>query len=94
MADGDSEPPGRTPLERRDERRFPILGELDGEVMVFQPTGFPFQIDSLHEFRLILGAPIVVKGRVTTAASSMSSRSWFDTGPESSLWNCPNGCTR
>src|SRR4029078_7494228 len=56
-----------------------ILGELKGEVMVFQPlvikeialggvlveTAFPLQLDSLHEFRLTLGdRSVVVKGRV------------------------------
>jgi hypothetical protein len=56
-----------------------ILGELLGEVMVYQPmaiteisragaqieTAFPLQIDSLHEFRLVLGdRSVVVKGRV------------------------------
>ena len=65
--------------ERREEERVPILGSLDGDVMVFLPmaiteiaqggvqveTPFPFQIDSLHELRLTLGRqPIVVKGRV------------------------------
>ncbi len=63
---------------QRDER-IQILGELHGEVMVFQPmaikeisrggaqveTSFPLQVDSLHEFRLTLGdRSIVVKGRV------------------------------
>src|SRR3954465_12537111 len=55
--------------EKRDKERIEILGELRGEVMVFQPmaikeisrggaqveTGFPLQLDSLHEFRLALG---------------------------------------
>jgi hypothetical protein len=65
--------------EKRDTERIPILGELHGEVMVFQPmvikeisrggaqveTAFPLQLDSLHEFRLTLGdRSIVVKGRV------------------------------
>jgi len=65
--------------EKRDEERIPILGELHGEVMVFQPmavkeisrggaqveTAFPLQLDSLHEFRLTLGdRSVVVKGRV------------------------------
>ena len=78
MADARSDAARR--LERREQERFPILGDLEGEVMVFQPmaitelgrggiqieTGFPFQIDSIHELRLALGAqPIVVKGRVT-----------------------------
>jgi len=69
-------PPGPT---KREAERIQILGELRGEVMVFQPmtireigregitveTGFPFHLDSLHEFRLALGdLSIVVKGRI------------------------------
>ena len=65
--------------DKRDTERLEILGELHGEVMVFQPmaireisqggaqveTGFPLQLDSLHEFRLTLGDhSVVVKGRV------------------------------
>ncbi|MBI4885702.1 MAG: PilZ domain-containing protein [Acidobacteria bacterium] len=65
--------------DKRDAERVPILGELHGEVMVFQPilvkdisrtgvtidTHFPLQIDSLHDVRLVLGErSIVVKGRV------------------------------
>jgi hypothetical protein len=65
--------------EKREEERVEILGELHGEVMVFQPiaikeisvggaqveTIFPLQIDSLHDFRLTLGdRSVVVKGRV------------------------------
>jgi hypothetical protein len=65
--------------EKRDNERIQILGELHGEVMVFQPmaiteisfggaqveTSFPLQLDSLHDFRLTLGdRAIVVKGRV------------------------------
>jgi hypothetical protein len=65
--------------DKRDTERIQILGELKGEVMVFQPmaikeisrggaqieTGFPLQLDSLHEFRLTLGdRSVVVKGRV------------------------------
>jgi len=65
--------------ETRDAERIPILGELHGEVMVFQPTiikeisrggaqvetMFPLHVDSLHEFRLSLGdRSIVVKGRI------------------------------
>src|SRR5882672_3315581 len=64
---------------KRDVQRLEILGELHGEVMVFQPmaikeisrggaqieTGFPLQLDSLHDFRLTLGdRSVVVKGRV------------------------------
>ena len=65
--------------EKRDTERVPILGELHGEVMVFQPmaikeisrggaqieTAFPLHLDSLHDFRLTLGdGSVVVKGRV------------------------------
>src|SRR3954471_14453245 len=65
--------------DKRDTRRLQILGDLRGEVMVFQPmaikeisrggaqieTGFPLHLDSLHDFRLTLGdRSIVVKGRV------------------------------
>lgn len=67
------------PPDKRDTERIEILGELRGEVMVFQPlaireisrrglqieVGFPLQVDSLHEFRLTLDErSIVVKGRV------------------------------
>jgi hypothetical protein len=65
--------------ERREAERIEILGELRGEVMVFQPmtitevgvrgvqveTPFPLVLDSLHEFRLTLGdRSVVVKGRI------------------------------
>jgi hypothetical protein len=65
--------------DQRDTERVPILGELRGEVMVFQPmlvrdvsssgvtveTRFPLQIDSLHDVRLTLGQrSVVIKGRV------------------------------
>jgi hypothetical protein len=65
--------------ERRDGDRLPILGELVGGVMVFQPmtvteigvggmqieTRTPLQLDSLLDFRLPLDdKPVVVKGRV------------------------------
>src|ERR1700750_1138727 len=65
--------------DKRDTERLQILGDLQGEVMVFQPmaikeisrggaqveTGFPLQLDSLHDFRLTLGdRSLVVKGRV------------------------------
>jgi hypothetical protein len=65
--------------DKRDTHRLQILGDLHGEVTVFQPmsikqisrggaqveTGFPLQLDSLHDFRLTLGdRSIVVKGRV------------------------------
>src|SRR5919201_464884 len=65
--------------DKRDTERVQILGELRGEVMIFQPmaikqisrggaqveTAFPLQLNSLHDFRLTLGdRSIVVKGRV------------------------------
>jgi len=65
--------------DKRDTHRLQILGELHGEVMVFQPmaikeisrggaqieTGFALHLDSLHDFRLTLGDRcLVVKGRV------------------------------
>ncbi len=71
--------------DKRDAERIPILGELHGEVMVFQPvaikdisrggaqieTTFALQLDSLHDFRLTLGdRSIVVKGRVTHCSIS------------------------
>ena len=71
--------------EKRDGARINILGELHGEVMVFQPTAvkeisrrgaqietnFPLQLDSLHEFRFTLGdRSIVMKGRVAHCSIS------------------------
>src|SRR5438093_7286149 len=73
------------PEDKRDTDRVQILGELRGEVTVFQPmaikeisrggaqveTGFPIQLDSLHEFRLTLGdRSVVVKGRVAHCSIS------------------------
>ena len=64
---------------KRDEGRIEILGELHGEVMIFQPlsikeispggclveTAFPLHLDSLHDVRLTLGErSVVVKCRV------------------------------
>ena len=69
------------PSQRRTER-IEIIGDPRGEVMVYQPmviaevsragaqvdTAFPLQIDSLHDFRFVLGdRSIVVKGRVVHA---------------------------
>ncbi len=73
------------PDSRRDSDRVEILGELRGEVMVFQPmtiteisgggaqieTPFPLQLDSLHDFRLTLGSDsVVVKGRICHSSIS------------------------
>jgi c-di-GMP-binding flagellar brake protein YcgR len=68
-----------TPDEKRDRERIEILGDLHGEVMVFQPlsikeisrggclveTSFPLHLNSLHDIRLTLGdQSVVLKGRV------------------------------
>ena len=65
--------------EKRDRERIEILGELHGEVMIFQPlsvkeisrggclveTAFPLHLNSLHDVRLTLGErSIVLKARV------------------------------
>jgi len=65
--------------EQRDVERLPILGELHGELMVYQPmlikeigiggatveTGYPLQLNSLHDVRLTLASTaVIVKGRV------------------------------
>lgn len=65
--------------DHRDTDRVAILGELQGEVMVFQPlsireisrtgasveTRFALHLNSLHDLRLTLGTrSVVVKGRV------------------------------
>lgn len=64
---------------KRDAERIQILGELHGEIVIFQPmaikeisrggvqveTAFPLQLDSLHQVRLTLGdTSVVLKGRV------------------------------
>ena len=69
----------------RDGERIEILGELHGEVMVFEPmaireisrggmqieTAFPLQLDSLHDFRLSLGdRSVVIKGRIVHCSIS------------------------
>jgi hypothetical protein len=68
-----------------DTDRLTVLGALYGEVMVFEPmlikdigiggatveTRFPLHLDSLHEFRLVLGdRSVVVKGRVVDSRIS------------------------
>jgi len=72
-------PLDQPPEEKRDRERIEILGELHGEVMIFQPlsikeisrggclveTAFPLHLNSLHDVRLTLGdRSIVLKGRV------------------------------
>jgi PilZ domain len=65
--------------DKRDRERVPMVRQLEGAVMVFQPmavadishtgaqveTPFPLQLDSLHDFRLSLGErSVIVKGRI------------------------------
>jgi hypothetical protein len=64
---------------KRDTERVLILGDLKGEIMVFEPlqikeisrggasvdTRFPLALNSLHDLRLTLGGQsVVLKGRV------------------------------
>src|SRR4026209_1124498 len=64
---------------KRDTERIELLGALQGDVMVYQPTmvrqiseggmqvatTYPLQLDSLHDFRLsLVDRSIVVKRRV------------------------------
>ena len=71
--------------EKRDRERIEILGQLHGEIMVFQPlsireisrggclveTSFPLHINSLHDIRLTLAdQSIVLKGRVAHCSIS------------------------
>ncbi len=71
--------------EKRDKERIQILGDLHGEVMVYEPmvikeisrggaqieSGFPLHLDSLHDFRLTLGdRSVIVKGRVAHCSIS------------------------
>jgi c-di-GMP-binding flagellar brake protein YcgR len=73
------------PDDKRDRERLEILGELHGEVMVFQPlsmkeisrggclveTAFPLHLNSLHDIRLTLGEQsVVLKGRVAHCSIS------------------------
>lgn len=71
--------------EKREEERVSILGELHGEVMVYEPVvvkeisrggaqieaAVPLYLDSLHDLRLALGdRMVVVKGRVAHSCIS------------------------
>jgi hypothetical protein len=82
---GPGDPPKTRRENLRDGERIQILGELHGEVMVFQPmaikeisrggaqveTAFPLQLDSLHELRLTLGdRSVIVKARVAHCSIS------------------------
>jgi hypothetical protein len=76
---GGNAPPPTLHADKRDAERVEILGNLRGEVMVFQPmaikeisrtgaqveTAFALLVDSLHDLRLTLGdQSVVLKGRV------------------------------
>jgi len=69
----------RQQMTNREHERVPMLGQIVGEIMVFEPmavtalsikglavdTRFPLHLNSLHEMRLTLGPlPVVVKARV------------------------------
>ena len=71
--------------DKRDTERVLIVGQLRGDMMVFQPmqvkdisrggltieTLFPLQLDSLHDVRLTLGdSSVVAKGRVVHSRTS------------------------
>jgi hypothetical protein len=75
--------------DRRGNGRVEILGDLQGEIMVYEPmtvrelshggalleTTFPLQLDSLHEVRLTLGAAsVIVKARVVHCTISEMDR--------------------
>jgi hypothetical protein len=65
--------------DKREAERVHIPGVVTGEVTVYEPmtildlsshgmqveTRFPLQLDSLHDFRLSLGArSVIIKGRI------------------------------
>jgi hypothetical protein len=71
--------PRMADADKRAAERVPILGELQGEIMVFQPmlirdishrgvavdTRVPIHLNSLHDLRLTLAdKSVIVKGRV------------------------------
>lgn len=73
------------PEEKRDLERIEILGELHGEVMLYEPlsireispggclveTVFPLHLNSLHDLKLTLGdRSVVLKGRVAHCSIS------------------------
>ena len=73
------------PDEKRDRGRVEILGDLHGEVMIFQPlsireishtgclveTAFQLHLNSLHDIRLTLGEQsIILKARVAHCSIS------------------------
>jgi hypothetical protein len=92
--------------EKRDAERIPILGELRGEVMIFQPvvikeisiggadieSGFALQPNTLHDFRLSLGErSVVVKAASCAVRSAMWTRRSCSTDLVWSLSSLPTG---
>lgn len=89
---------------RRAAERLAVLGDLRGEVMVFQPmavrdlspvgaqveTVFPLQIESLHDVRLALGdASLVVKARVTHCSIADVDQEFVSYRSGLEFVNCP-----
>ena len=85
LPEGDVRLPEPLPGERRDVDRVDILGDLQGEIMVFEPmtitqisehgaqleTLFPLHLGSLHDVRLTLGEDsVIVKGRIVHSSIS------------------------
>jgi PilZ domain len=85
LRDDPSQPLTPEENDKRDSERIQILGELHGEVMVFQhmtikeisrtgaqvETALRLQLDSLHDFRLTLGdRSVIVKARVAHCSIS------------------------
>lgn len=87
MATSDEGGRSGTPIgdNKRDAERIEILGELHGEVMIFQPmaikqisrngvqveTAYALHVDSLHDLRLTLAErSVVLKGRVAHCSIS------------------------
>ncbi len=85
LRDDPSQPLTPADNDKRDSERIQILGELHGEVMVFQhmtikeisrtgaqvETALRLQLDSLHDFRLTLGdRSVIVKARVAHCSIS------------------------
>jgi hypothetical protein len=82
----------------------PILGELHGEIMVFEPlqvkelavdgatieTAFPLPLNSLHDLRLTLGTNVVVvKARVVHSHVGEMGENAVRYGREWSSWSRP-----
>jgi hypothetical protein len=88
----------------RKSERVPILGDLHGEIMVFEPlqvkqlglhgatieTAFPLPLNSLHDLRLTLGSgAVVVKARVVHSHVGEMARTRCAIDREWSSWSRP-----